>query len=97
MGENFGGKDPYEALEKAIKDLKRELHQAPEMERFAISTKPTSIQKEVMQSGAPNQSQGLLLQGNTFYVNVPDGDAKSFIPSLYQLVNGTSYDGAIGQ
>ena len=97
VGENFGGKDPYEALEKAIKDLKRELHQAPEMERFAISTKPTSIQKEVMQSGAPNQSQGLLLQGNTFYVNVPDGDANSFIPSLYQLVNGTSYDGAIGQ
>ena len=71
--------------------------QLTEIERFAISTKPTAIQKEVMQSGATNQSQGLLLQGNTFYVNVPDGDAKSFIPSLYQLVNGTSYDGAIGQ
>lgn len=97
VGDNWGGIDPARELVDVVKNIQRELKRNPEMERFAISAKPTMIQREVMQSGVTSQPQGLLLQGNTFYVNVPDGDAKSFIPSLYQLVNGTSYDGAIGQ
>lgn len=97
VGNNLGGKDPFEALIKSISELKTELKKTSDIDKFAPLPKPTMIQKEVLQQSSSNNAQGLLLQGNTFYVNVPDGDANSFIPSLYQLVNGTSYDGVVGQ
>ena len=91
IGDNLGGIDPTRELVLAVMDIAKEVKQEP------LAPRPMFTQREIIQQGATNQPQGLLLQGNTFYVNVPDGDAKSFIPSLYQLVNGTSYDGAIGQ
>lgn len=91
IGDNLGGINPARELVSAVMDIAKEVKREP------LAPRPVLTQREIIQQGATNQSQGLLLQGNTFYVNVPDGDAKSFIPSLYQLVNGTSYDGAIGQ